>query len=181
MLVLKLHVAALITNVLVALALFQSHLFDGLLFFYRGLVIIALATAIALLLALWWNRRRLRLRLNEVITTVALWGVLHLAFFVAVPVTLDRSLTIFVLGELHAAKMGLSETEISTALVEQYVVAGGAVARRIHEQSVSGNIARGADGRWALTLQGKKLLSVSRTVARIYQIAGYGRGHGSNR
>ncbi len=67
--------------------------------------------------------------------------MLHLAFFVAVPVTLDRSLTIFMLGELHAAKTGLSETEISTAFVEQYVVAGGAVARRIHEQSVSGNIA----------------------------------------
>lgn len=179
MLSLKLHAAALITNVLVALALFQSHLFDGLLFFYRGLVIIALATAMALLLALWWNRRRLGL--NEVITTVALWGVLHLAFFVAVPVTLDRSLTIFMLGELHAAKTGLSETEISTALVEQYVVAGGAVGRRIHEQSVSGNIARGADGRWALTLQGEKLLSVSRTVAWIYQIAGYGRGRASNR
>jgi hypothetical protein len=172
MLALKLHAAALITTVLVVRALFQSHLFDGLLFFYRGLVIIALATAIALLVALSWSRHRLRM--NEVITTVALWGVLHIAFFVAVPVTLDRSLTIFMLREIHAAKTGLSEAEISTAIVDQYVVADGAVARRIHEQAISGNIARSADGRWELTLQGKKLLSVSQAVATIYQIAGYG-------
>ena len=167
---LKLQAAALITNVLVVLAFFQSHLFDGLLFFYRGLVIIWLATAIVILAALLWNRRWLQLSLNEVITTMVLWGILHIAFFVTVPVTLDRSLTIFVLREIHAAKSGLSENEIATAIVDQYVVAGGAVGRRIHEQAVSGNIMRVSDGRWDLTLQGKNLLSIFRAVARIYQI-----------
>ena len=173
---LQLHAAALITNILVGLALFQSHLFDSLLFFYRGLAIISLATAIAILVALLWNRRWLQLRINEVITTVLLWGVLHIAFFVAVPVTLDRSLTIFVLREIHAAKAGLSETEIATAIVDQYVVAGGAVERRIHEQAVSGNIAQASDGRWGLTLQGKNLLTVFGAVSTIYQIAEPGPG-----
>jgi len=144
---LKLHATALTTNVLVALVFFQSHLFDGLLFFYRGLVIIAIATTIALLVALSWSRHQLGLKLNEVITTVVLWGVLHIAFFVTVPVTIDRSLTMFMLAEIDSAKTGLSENEISTAFIDQYVVAGGAVARRIHEQAASGNIARAADGR----------------------------------
>lgn len=136
--------------------------------FYRG---VALAIAAALLTALpaLWLARRTNDR-SLPIAAAALSASFNICFLVLLPVTVDRSVTVYLLSTVEQRQSnGIDAGGLQRAFVEGYVDKMGAVDRRIDEQRRSGNIAVGADGRLHLTAQGRCFMSLSRIVARLFR------------
>lgn len=132
--------------------------------FYRG-VVLAIATAIVTgLIALWPARRTGDSSLP--LAAAALSLSFDICFLVLLPVTVDRSVSVYLLSTIEQRQM--SPAELQRAFVDGYVVKMGAVDRRIDEQRKSGNITVAPNGKVRLTKQGERFMAFSRLVARLF-------------
>ena len=136
--------------------------------FYRGLVALA-ATAILLfvLFALILPKlaRALPLRADDslggAIVAVSLLG----SIFVLGPVTVDRSISVFMLSQFESAGKPLTIDEVRERFVKTYVVAWDQMNRRVKEQQISGNLGPTEGGGWKLTAQGRRFMEVARWMS----------------
>ena len=136
--------------------------------FYRGLVALA-ATAILLfvLFALILPKlaRALPLRADDslggAIVAVSLLG----SIFVLGPVTVDRSISVFMLSQFESAGKPLTVDEVRERFVKTYVVAWDQMNRRVKEQQISGNLGPTEGGGWKLTAQGRRFMEIARWMS----------------
>lgn len=136
--------------------------------FYRGLVALA-ATAILLFvlfaLVLPKLARALPLRADDslggAIVAVSLLG----SIFVLGPVTVDRSISVFMLSQFESAGKPLTVDEVRERFVKTYVVAWDQMNRRVKEQQISGNLGPTEGGGWKLTAQGRRFMEVARWMS----------------
>lgn len=136
--------------------------------FYRG-VVLALVAAIATGVAGAWLGRRS----NDgslAIAGAALSLSFNLCFLVLLPVTVDRSVSVYLLSTIEQHQQaGISADTLQNAFIDGYVVRMGAIDRRIDEQRRSGNISIAPDGKVRLTAQGRRFMTLSRLVARLFR------------
>lgn len=135
--------------------------------FYRG---VALAIAAALLTGLiaLWPARRTGERLLP-ISALAVSLSFNICFLVLFPVTVDRSVTVYLLSRVERQQQsGVDAAELRQAFVDDYVVKMGAVERRLDEQQRSGNVTVAPDGKVRLTSQGERFMAFSRLVERLF-------------
>ena len=136
--------------------------------FYRGLVALA-ATAILLFvlfaLVLPKLARALPLRADDslggAIVAVSLLG----SIFVLGPVTVDRSISVFMLSQFESAGKPLTVDEVRERFVKTYVVAWDQMNRRVKEQQISGNLGPTEGGGWKLTAQGRRFMEIARWMS----------------
>lgn len=141
---------------------------------YRGLLLASLATvAQVVAIKLLWKCSSLgeayspSSRSALIVSAGALAFALNIAFLIVIPVTIDRSVTVFLLGQLTRSAEGLSKTELRDALVATYVDDYDAVNRRMQEQITSGNVSY-QTGRFVLTAQGRKFVEFSRLAGSVF-------------
>ncbi|MGE5562871.1 MAG: hypothetical protein ACM3ZV_06115 [Bacillota bacterium] len=135
--------------------------------FYRG-VILALAAAILTGAAAFWLTRGTG-ESSLPVAAAALSLSFNICFLVLLPVTVDRSVSVYLLSTIERRQAaGIAPSDLEQAFVDGYVVKMGAVDRRIDEQRRSGNITVGADGKVRLTRQGRRFMDLSRLVARLF-------------
>jgi hypothetical protein len=134
---------------------------DGLPYLYNGVLYIFAATLLLGVILAW---RRWASDLNIVLLSFAC--VINLAYFALIPTIVDRSISVFVMNELAAGPK--AKDELEKAFVDQFVYAGGAVPKRIFEQSLSGNIIQLNDGRYELTPSGHRTVGLFRVLGRVY-------------
>ncbi|WP_420145213.1 hypothetical protein [Sphingobium sp.] len=162
-----LYIAMLAIGFAFYLALIASPLLGGIpLLFYRGVLI---AFAAALLLAIISGLASRRIALLDVSTVmggVALSLAFNISFLIVFPVTFDRSITMFLLARIERQDGRLTPTALEDVFVREYLDDMRQIDRRISEQTLSGNIVQGDDGRIRLTPQGRRLLSSGRTIGR---------------
>ena len=144
---LALYAAALAGGTAVWIVLFHTPLLAGAVFFYRGLVLLAATTAVvaALLLALRQRRYRGLLGIRDILLIVTLLLSVNVVFFTHLPVTADRSISVYILAYMNRADGPLTAGEISDNVVREYLVARGAIDKRLDEQVVTGTIVRSGD------------------------------------
>lgn len=135
--------------------------------FYRG-VVLAIAAALVTGLVALWPARRTSDRLLP-ISAFAVSLSFNICFLVLFPVTVDRSVTVFLLSTLEQRQQsGMAAAELQQAFIDGYVVDMGAVERRIDEQRTSGNVVVAPDGKVRLTRQGERFMAFSRLVERLF-------------
>jgi hypothetical protein len=135
--------------------------------FYRGIVL-ALVTAILVGIASAWIARRTR-DSSLPIAAAALSLAFNICFLVLLPVTVDRSISVYLLATIDSQQQGgIAAKELEHAFVDGYVVKMGTVDRRIDEQRRSGNISITPDGRVHLTDQGRRFMAFGRLVTRLF-------------
>ena len=141
---------------------------------YRGLLLASLAivaqvVAIKLLWRCSWLNQAYSpsSRSALIVSAGGLAFALNIVFFIVIPVTIDRSVSVFLLGRLTGSAEGLSKTELRDALVTTYVDDYDAVNRRMQEQITSGNVSYQA-GRFILTPQGRQFIKFSRFVGSVF-------------
>lgn len=151
--------------------------FPGLILFYTGLgllgiITFGLAVIAARAVMMRISKDRFVAVLSIAATALASAGC-TLAFFVVVPVTLDRSISTFLLSRIDAARGqdGLSESDLRRAFELDYVDRNAAIARRLSEQLASGTIRRNDAQRYELTGRGDTFLRVARMVSRLYGVS----------
>ena len=163
-----LHAAAVAFGFACFALLFRADLFSGLtILFYRGLVLLVLAFGIGLcvmaglagLLRAWGVRRR------DALGACVLSLSLNLSFLVIFPVTVDRSISVFLLGRM-AAHPGESFTADRARAEFEAVYLGRfrQIERRMAEQTVSGTIAPAGEG-YVITPRGLAFIRLSGLVA----------------
>ena len=135
--------------------------------FYRGVALALVASVVTGVAAAWLSRGREDRSLP--IAAAALSLSFNICFLVLLPVTVDRSVSVYLLSTIEQhQKAGIKPAALQTAFIDGYVVKMGAVDRRIDEQRKSGNIRVSADGKVRLTKQGERFMTFSRLVARMF-------------
>jgi hypothetical protein len=135
--------------------------------FYRG-IILAIAAAIVTGIAALWPARRTRDSALP-IAAAALSLSFNICFLVLLPVTVDRSISVYLLSTIEREQAeGIDGPALQRAFVDGYVVRMDAVGRRIDEQRTTGNVTVAPDGKIHLTSQGRRFMALSRTVARVF-------------
>lgn len=170
---LSLYAAGLPFGFLLFCAGFRLGLFGSdPIVFYRGLKIAACSAAVqwaALGLAVrLWGRG---LSPAHAFAATMASASLAVSFLIVVPVSLDRSVSVFLLGYMQNAGRPLTRGELEAALVDEYVRRDRAVDRRVAEQAASGNVVVGGDGRVSLTPQGRRFVLWSRMLAPTFSLS----------
>jgi len=133
--------------------------------FYRGVVLgVVAAVLTGLAGALLGSRMR---DSSLAISAAAVSFSLNVCFLVLLPVTVDRSVTVYLLSTIEQ-RDALAPQALEQAFVSGYLENMHAIDRRIDEQRRSGNITVGADGKVRLTEQGRRFMAFSRTIARLF-------------
>ena len=166
-----LHAGAVAFGLVCFAVLFRVDLLSGLtILFYRGLVLLVLAfgltlcagTAFAGALRGWGVRRR------DALGACVLSLSLNLGFLVIFPVTVDRSISVFLLGRMAAHPEETftatrARAEFETIYLGQY----RQIERRMAEQTASGTIAPSGDG-YVITPKGRTFIQICRLVAEVF-------------
>ncbi len=160
-------VATLAGGVIFALLMRANTLLGPGVLFYRGLAALAVATvALFVLSALILPKlaRALPLRADDSIGGAIVAACVLGAAFVLGPVTVDRSISVFMLSQFEKAGKPLTVDEVREKFVKTYVVDWNQMDRRVKEQQVSGNLEPSGGG-WTLTPQGRRFMEVARWMS----------------
>jgi len=136
--------------------------------FYRGM-----AALLALVPLLYGAMLALRLpkvlRMNprEMAGCAITASALLCGGFILGPVTVDRSLSVFVLSRFYVAPNGLTEAQLKDAFINTYIGDWNQIERRIREQEISGNI-HAAGNSWELTEQGRSFMKTAQVMSEIF-------------
>lgn len=153
---------------------FKTALFKSIdVFFYRGIALIlfwGLIITIILLLLRFFLFKDIFL-LRDAFMLFVVFCAVNVVFFTHVPVTADRSISVFMLGYMvDNEEQSFSEEEIEEYFIERYVKDYGAFEKRFHEQVETGTIEEVAPGEYQITESGIKLMKMYEKVAEIYGI-----------
>ena len=135
--------------------------------FYRGIALAMVAALVTGIIAMWPARRTSDSSLP--IAAAALSLSFNICFLVLLPVTVDRSVSVYLLSTIEQRQhSGVTSAQLERSFVDGYVVRMGAIDRRIDEQRKSGNVTVDAGGKVHLTRQGERFMSFSRLIARLF-------------
>ncbi|SDN95683.1 hypothetical protein SAMN05216360_1139 [Methylobacterium phyllostachyos] len=167
-----LHAGALALGFGAFVLLFQTNLWSGVaILFYRGLLLLVVAFlfTLAATAALAGLGRPWGLRRRDALGACVLSLSLNLSGFVILPVTVDRSVSVFLLGQMAAHPEEPYTAERARTVFETvYLGAFHQMERRLAEQTVSGNVTPTADG-YVITPQGRAFIRFAGGVARIFR------------
>ena len=157
---------AVVAGFALYIGLTRSPLFVGVdTLFYRGLILCAISAGIVM--AAMALRRR-RFDPATIIAAGSLTLSFNICFLIVLPVTLDRSISVFMLSEIERhGHERLDDRRVAEIFVRKYVGDMRQIERRVAEQTASGNIET-VDGNIRLTDQGRRFLALSRTLARLF-------------
>ncbi|WP_255607858.1 hypothetical protein [Methylosinus sp. Sm6] len=139
--------------------------------FYRGVGALALVFVllIAMFLALPSRLvRRVSLDGADSIGAAIVATSLLTAAFVVGPVTVDRSISVFMLSRFDAADHPLTAAEARETFRRVYVDDWAQIDRRLKEQELSGNLEHGEAG-WRLTAQGRAFMGTARVMSSLFK------------
>lgn len=91
------------------------------------------------------------------------------AFFVLVPVTIERSVSVFLLNHMNDAAHPLSLQALDRAMEEEYLCKSNAMAKRMEEQRIVGNVQFSAEG-FYLSDKGKFLISALNVTGAAFNV-----------
>lgn len=138
--------------------------------FFRGVGALGLVFAILIaLFATVLQRRSHRFGLDgaDALGAAMVATSLLATAFVLGPVTVDRSISVFMLSRFDAADHPLTEDEARDAFLQTYVNDWAQIERRLEEQELSGNLERAPSG-WILTAQGRAFMRTARVTSRLF-------------
>ena len=134
----------------------------GDILFYRGWLLAGLVAAL-LAIGMVLAGRRLKLDPQTIIGAVFCSAALNVCFLVLFPVTIDRSISVYLLARVEA-QPGMTTEQLSEQFQDGYVRRMRQIDRRVVEQERSGNITVN-DGEIRVTDAGKRFLGFARTMA----------------
>jgi hypothetical protein len=138
--------------------------------FYRGLLLCAVALLVTVAIMAQVGRALRCLSLRDAVAAGFLSLGVNLSVLVVAPVTIDRSLSIFILGHM-ARHQGESFTteQIEAALRDVYLGQFRQAERRLQEQLKSGNLQQAGDG-YTISAQGIAFISTARLIGWMFDV-----------
>jgi hypothetical protein len=156
----------LTAGTLLFVLLFHTGIFGRGVLFFRGLAFLAIAGGIITAGTVWFkhSQRGSFVTNKDILMLVVLFLSFNLVFFTLVPVTLDRSISVFLLEYLDSQDSAKTKDEVTTEFINKYVIENKAMDKRFNEQIVSGNLA-GESGVYKITGRGRAIVKFFRVVS----------------
>jgi hypothetical protein len=126
------------------------HAFPRGILFYQGMAL-ALITS-ALLFSIEARRGAVAAAAKDALLAF----LLIYAFVFTIPTTVDRAYSVKLIRELDRRNDGMTSAEVAQWFSTEFLV-GDAVAKRLHEQRMTGTIVEASDGRQHLSAWGRFL------------------------
>jgi hypothetical protein len=167
-----LYVVSFVVGTAIFIDLFHTGLFGFLdVFFYRGIALLLFTcTVIAVALLMYWKRFPGVITLKDIYIIILTLVSVNLLFFTHVPVTAERSVSVFLLGYMNThINKTITKEELTQVFLKKYIGADDNIQKRIHEQLVSGDIAPQGAG-YRLTKQGQMLLKFYAFIEDLFGI-----------
>jgi hypothetical protein len=139
--------------------------------FYRGVVLCGLAFILTTTLAAYLGHATKRVSLREAIAAGFLSLGLNLSFLVIAPVTLDRSISIFILGYMAAHNdQSFTAEQVETVFRNVYLGELKQIDRRMNEQRQSGTVSLSTDGAYTISPQGMSVVTWARRIGWVFGV-----------
>jgi hypothetical protein len=152
-------------------ALFKAGLLKqiGVLFFrgllLSGVTLIALFALLVVFIRRWGHQG---LNARDAFSAAVLSLSFNICFLVVAPVTVDRSVSIFMLGEMAAnPDESYSAGDMSRLFVNVYIGDDQQIERRLREQTSIGNV-EDAGGLYHISRRGKDFIALSKFVSWLF-------------
>ena len=139
-------------------------------FFFRGVLYCFITGCFSALMVLVIKKTINGIVYQDVVLAFFVSTLMLLVFFTHIPVTADRSLTIYLLGKMSThPESTYKKQELEKLLIEQYIVEYGAVNKRIDEQIIIGTIKEDSS-EYNITKKGYFLIKFYQITAKIFKI-----------
>lgn len=137
--------------------------------FYRGLILIVVAEVLCFVVLLLARRKWPVWKLRDAISACAFAAGVAVCLLIVFPVTIDRSISVFVLTQMAARPdHAFTPAEMRTLFLDVYVGRYQQIERRLDEQETSGNVAPAGAG-FRITAQGLRFVRLARLLSGIFQ------------
>lgn len=159
------YVLSFILGTIVFILSFHAPFLTTIAFFYRGVIFLLLTTAAlgVLLGYAKWGRA-------EIAIILVLVFCINLVFFTHLPVTADRSITIYLLNLMNSERdKGLTTQELEDTFIESYVQEQDAIQKRLTEQMQLGTIVRQGET-YKISPWGMRLIKIYGFVADLFGV-----------
>jgi hypothetical protein len=162
--------AAVVLVVGAMIALFSiGFLHQISILFYRGLVLIAIAAVFCFVVLLLASRKWPVWDPRDAVSACAFACGVAVCLLIVLPVTIDRSISVFILTRMAALPdRAFTPAEMRAIFTDVYLGRYGQIERRLEEQEISGNVARDAAG-FRITPQGLVFVRLARFLSPIFE------------
>lgn len=141
--------------------------FTGI-YFYDGILrLILVCTAICVAIAL--ARKKIRFDWKDVCLCISTLLLLNMLWLSLCIVSLDRSLSVFLLCYMDKYTEGMDREQIDEAFQDVFVEKYGMLERRFDEQIKSGNVIY-ENGKYKLTKRGELFVWIFKTIGKAYHV-----------
>ncbi|MFA9376732.1 MAG: hypothetical protein ACERKZ_08255 [Lachnotalea sp.] len=163
---------AFVLGWLLYILIIQIGVFDFIdVYFYKTLLILIVTGAVLLitelLIKFFWKKAIFDYK--DVIISFVLFVSINMVWLSTVVVSLDRSLSVFVLSYLEQEDRSYSEAELNEVFQNVFIEKYGMLDRRFWEQLESGNIEEDEE-EYKLTNRGEVLVKIFKAVGKIYKV-----------
>lgn len=138
--------------------------------FYRG-VLLLFSTFFLFGLTIYLVNRIYKINIETLIAAIIISFSINLSLFVVLPVTFERSVTMYLLNTLKANSSnschGLTKIELEKKLIDDYVIRNKAIDKRINEQKIISFLKEQNDC-LQLNLNALNFLKYSKIIGKIY-------------
>lgn len=166
-----------IIGMIISILLFRTPIFSFChVLMYRGILII-LFTGLLMIITLCLLLHFLHKKTDKVIffngrdifNVFIIYVCVHLMFFTLVPVSVERSVSVFTLSQMEEKSNDtFTKEEAENIFINKYMGTNDAFGKRFDEQIVTGSIKKNIDGSYTLTDRGHFIVSLFRIIGKLY-------------
>jgi len=137
--------------------------------FYRGLALIAVAEGFCFVVLVLACRKWTVWKVRDAVSACAFAAGAAVCLLIVVPVTIDRSISVFMLTQMAAQPdRAFTTAEMQTIFVDLYVDRYQQIERRLEEQEVSGNVSADGAG-FRISPQGLAFVRLARFLSSVFR------------
>jgi len=109
--------------------------------------------------------------LRDIILALVLFFCVNLTFFTHLPVTAERSISVFLLDYFNKnSDRYLTKEEVTKIFIDKYLYEDKAIEKRLHEQIFSKNIIKEGSN-YKISTQGKNLMKFYKVTSTIFNLS----------
>lgn len=137
---------------------------------YYGITSLFVLTILLIIILIIYTKKSSNFDIKDSVIVILLCFFINLYFFCMVPVTLERSISVFMLNKMKNEK-SYTKKEIEEMFIDKYVYEYKAFDKRLNEQEYTGTIEK-KDKEYKINKKGKRLVKVFSLIKKIYNIKG---------
>lgn len=158
---------------IIFILLFHSPILkDYNVFMYKGIAFLIISGIISSILMYIVKKKMSNLfNFKDVLFIFIIYCSINMVFFTLIPVTVERSISVFMLSYMESYDNETYNEEKMTKIFEnKYVDELGAFEKRFNEQIVTGTITEVENGEYKINNEGRFIVNLFKAVAKLFNM-----------